>query len=175
MSAGAVTSVTDAASLAGVAAGDVVELAGEVVGNPLAQLLSLLSQVVSADDAQEEGVRLMLSMGPDLAAAPVRDLLLLADGGVTGVLTLPAAADGAIDALLFGRFRVLGKATRVLGKGEAINLTRRTSLGPDGAGDGARDGARVRRAHGGRVLDRPRRPGRRGAGSADPAAGASTA
>ena len=61
----------------------------------------------------------------------MRDLVLSGPADIRAVLTLstefltPAAADR----LLGGRFTVLGKVSRVLESGEAINLTRRTALG----------------------------------------------
>jgi len=144
--------------------GDLVEVTGEVVGNPVEQVLDPFFQIVpylgydiealtrpkkrkgpsksgnpavraqaapGADMSEEDVLGLLATMRADLEGSSMRDLVLSGPADIRAVLTLstefltPAAADR----LLGGRFTVLGKVSRVLESGEAINLTRRTALG----------------------------------------------
>lgn len=162
--------------------GRLVEVTGEVLGNPLEQMLDLVRQMLpyfgmdedalrapkkppgqakaikggkrsgnpamqaaaraaeAGEQAESEAFdpetvfRMLLTMREDLESATVRDLLIEGPDGIRAVLGLSTEFyDRATsDQLLAGRFTALGKTTRVLAEGEALNLTRRTVLGVAG-------------------------------------------
>jgi hypothetical protein len=138
--------------------GDFVEIAGQVVENPLKRLLTLLirmapllgidikqllekgpprggakgKQTPAVDIDALEGVRLTLMFGADMFDSPIEDLVLEADGRKRIVVTADREflSEGAVERLLGCEYKVLGKVTRVLAEDSpAINLTRRCALG----------------------------------------------
>jgi hypothetical protein len=153
--------------LADIEIGALVEMSGEIIGNPLQQMLDFFLQILpylgydlealmkpkkrkdssrsgnpakragesATEELEEEDLfRLLATMRGDLDSSSMRDLVLLGSEQVRAVLTLSTEflTSAAADRLLGGRFRVIGKVTRVLDMGESINLTRRTALGLGG-------------------------------------------
>jgi hypothetical protein len=167
----AVTRLADGSALGELKAGDLVEVTGEVRGNPLQEVLNLFGRLApylgidldkprgkrsdgskqkqrgnqpsrqqrqqqqqQSDEASvmgEEELRLLMTMRADLDQASVRDLVLAGPDDIKAVLTLSREFlhVASEEYLLDGRFRVLGKVTRVLAGDDYINLTRRTALG----------------------------------------------
>lgn len=157
--AGSITRIASLDELSGLDSGSLVEITGEIVGNPLQQLVSLFTQLMpymgldetslrrsgrsrrksgnpaagqGAADGHDE-LRMLLQMRDDLAAATVQDVVLDAEF-MKAVLTPSTEffSGGTVDYLLAGRFTALGKVTRVLEKEDSINLVRRTVLGAAG-------------------------------------------
>ncbi len=157
--AGSITRIASLDELSGLDSGSLVEITGEIVGNPLQQLVSLFTQLMpymgldetslrrsgrsrrksgnpaagqGAADGHDE-LRMLLQMRDDLAAATVQDVVLDAEF-MKAVLTPSTEffSGGTVDYLLAGRFTALGKVTRVLEKDDSINLVRRTVLGAAG-------------------------------------------
>lgn len=133
--------------------GQIVEVEGEIIGNPLRQILDAFAALIpfaGIDQQQSTGaakkgprVQSPANSGPpemamfktmldDVNKATVIDLVLEADNDVRAVLTmarefLPRAAE---DNLLQGHFVALGKVTRTFSReGEQVNLLRRTAFG----------------------------------------------
>jgi hypothetical protein len=138
--------------------GQLIELAGEYLGNPLEDILSymaaiypyyeeqqktqklaateataIMSGVMQQMEASESefGIRMMISMADDIAKVPVHDLLLRTPAGLQAVLTVSSEyySSATSEYLRAGNFRVIGKVTKVISDSDTINLTRRTVLG----------------------------------------------
>lgn len=93
-----------------------------------------LQQAQSAEE--ERFTRQMIKqMLVDMAEIPVHDVLLRTPSGVSAVLTVSSEyySPKINEYLTAGDFIALGKVTRVLKEGEAINLARRSVMGAAGA------------------------------------------
>jgi hypothetical protein len=152
-------------ALADLRSGMLVEVTGQITGNPLlqmSQVLFAMAPITGLDiealmqgkyekptrtkpkpnanpaprppvDAESAaGLRLFFTMVNQIMNAPVRDIVLTSDFGLATVLALESSfVEDLADAHAYqSEVRVLGKLTRVVEPGgEAINLTRRSSLG----------------------------------------------
>jgi hypothetical protein len=94
-----------------------------------AVMAGVLQQV--QDSQNEFGIQMMLRMAEDIAKVPVHDLLLRTSTGLQAVLTASSEYYSAAtnEYLRAGKFKVIGKVTRIVNDPEVINLTRRTFLG----------------------------------------------
>ena len=164
-------------TLGAVQSGQLVELAGEYLGNPIENLVNffgvLYPYVQDSDEASGQvaprptakaarsgnpatraaardsggvgaksgetataalGIRVLQRMVSDLEDAPVHDLLFQIGDSLKAVVTVSSAYYSAEtnEQLRSGKFRVVGKVTRVLAGDETINLTRRTVIGVAG-------------------------------------------
>jgi hypothetical protein len=83
------------------------------------------------DSENEFGLQMMLRMADDIRNAPVHDLLLRRPTGLQAVLTVSSEYYSlkTNEYLRAGKFRVIGKVTRIVTGASTINLTRRTLLG----------------------------------------------
>ncbi|HEX3803595.1 MAG TPA: hypothetical protein VHV75_12230 [Solirubrobacteraceae bacterium] len=159
-----VTLVESTQSLDGLRTGMLVEVPGQITGNPLLQMSQVLFAMAPftgfdiealmagkyekpapkpkpnaapaptppVDPDGAAGLRLFFTMVMQIMNAPVRDIVLTSDFGLSTVLGLETThVEELTDAHTYqSEVRVLGKLTRVIGSGdEAINLTRRSSLG----------------------------------------------
>lgn len=79
-------------------------------------------------------MRMFRKMKEELEASPIHDVVMETSAGVKAVLTVASDYydDAVAERLSSGDFVVLGKVTRVLREGEAINLSRRTVMGKMG-------------------------------------------
>jgi hypothetical protein len=161
--------VVDSSQLELVNAGQLVEVSGEIVGNPLQQILDVVGRIIPyvraaedpggrpthgptrserrrpqqrqagstvQQDSSNEGMssdvlKMFQVMREDVERATVRDLVLKSSGDMKAVLTTSREflSHEAEEYLLGGRFKAIGKITRVLEEGESINLARRTAIG----------------------------------------------
>ncbi len=156
--------------------GQLVELSGEYLGNPIEDILAFFNSLFPYMATQEptapspgaeatsggkqrrsgspakraaaaqvsptpavaqnldEGLRLLVRKGQDIAEAPVHDLLFRTGEGIEAVVTVASEYYSSTinEYLRAGEFRVVGKVTRVLKDEKCINLTRRTVLGAAG-------------------------------------------
>jgi len=156
---GAIIELTSVGQLDDLQTGELVEIVGQVNGNPLQHVLDLLATFapylgIDLDGAKSspakpkqnkqravapadedtfgpEEIRLFQTMRADLDNASVRDLVLDGPDDVKAVLTLSREflSKTGEEYLLGGRFTTLAKVTRVLANDELINLTRRTAIG----------------------------------------------
>jgi hypothetical protein len=101
------------------------------------QLLPLAVKVVEAQE-QRKILRLLVQMRDELAESAVHDTVIIGPDGLKAILTMSSEFYGeATNAYLReGVFTVIGKVTRVLDRGDQINLLRRTVLGAAGADQG---------------------------------------
>jgi hypothetical protein len=142
---GVIMDLTSDPSLGDLKPGDLVELSGQVIENPLKRLLSLLirmapllgidlqqlvkkgpprpgggkgrpGEVLDADAL--EGVRSLLLFGADMFDSQVEDLVLdgSADRRVVVTADVEFMTEGALQRVLGCHYNVLGKVTRVLSK-----------------------------------------------------------
>ena len=83
------------------------------------------------DNQSEFGIQMMLRMAEDIAKVPVHDLLLRTPTGLQVVLTVSSEYYSAAtnEYLRAGKFKIIGKVTRIVNDRDVINLTRRTFLG----------------------------------------------
>jgi hypothetical protein len=173
--------VVDPTQLELVNAGQLVEVSGEILGNPLQQVLDVVGRILPYMDAgledqntatrragsgpnraerrraqqrqpggaqsqqltdtssrgmSSEDLTIFQVMREDVESAQVRDLVLKSSGDLRVVLTMSREflSREAEEYLLGGRFKAIGKITRVLEGDESINLTRRTAIGLAGPG-----------------------------------------
>lgn len=106
-------------------------------GNPAVKASAALQQTqqpIAEDNNSEEGIRVLRRMSQDMKSAPVHDLLFRTEHELEAVVTVASLYYSATttEHLRAGKFRVVGKVTRVLGEGQSINLMRRTVLGVAG-------------------------------------------
>jgi hypothetical protein len=94
-----------------------------------AVMAGILQQV--QDSQNEFGIQMMLRMSEEITKVPVHDLLLRTSTGLQAVLTVSSEYYTAAtnEYLRAGKFRVIGKVTRIVNDPDVINLTRRTFLG----------------------------------------------
>lgn len=176
--------LADAEGLNGLYSGQLVEVAGEYLGNPIEDILAFFETLVPyvteeeiendrtegsqptkaqrkrsgnpsvratasqnpskspVEDAGPDasGIKLLHRMTKDIASSPVHDLLFRTEDGLEAVVTAASLYYSATttEYLRAGEFRVIGKVTKVVKPGDAINLTRRTVLGAAGS-DVAKD------------------------------------
>jgi hypothetical protein len=174
----------DPEQIQGLRPGQLVELAGEYLGNPLEDILAFVAamypyfaeqqkvQKAAAAEALQQarkaqrsgnparrpqaqgstpdvtaimadvmeklqnsenefGIQMMLRMADDITKVPVHDLLLRTPTGLHAVLTVSSEYYSATtnEYLRAGKFRVVGKVTKIVIDADTINLTRRTFLG----------------------------------------------
>ncbi|MFC9090314.1 DUF6414 family protein [Nocardiopsis dassonvillei] len=81
--------------------------------------------------AFDQGIKVMQHLKEDIDRTPVHDLLVVTQKDLKVVLTASSQYySGTVNEFLkSGDFNVLGKVTRVLKEGGAINLARRTAMG----------------------------------------------
>jgi hypothetical protein len=99
-----------------------------------------LAETVIEGQAQKKGIEMMLKMRGDLRDAAVHDTVIEGPSGFKAVLTMSSEffGEATTENLREGVFTAIGKVTRVLQKGESINLIRRTIMaaaGPEAARD----------------------------------------
>ena len=94
-----------------------------------AVMAGVLQQV--QDGQSEFGIQMMLRMAEDITKVPVHDLLLRTPTGLQAVLTVSSEYYSAAtnEYLRAGKFRIIGKVTKIVNAPDVINLTRRTFLG----------------------------------------------
>lgn len=115
-------------------------------GNPArradaSQAIPIVSEVVTGilqelkEKEDQFGIDMMIRMAEDIRNAPVHDLLLRTDAGLQAVLTVSSEyyTPATNEYLRAGKFRVIGKVTKIVTESETINLTRRTIMGAAGA------------------------------------------
>ncbi|MGQ1836950.1 DUF6414 family protein [Kocuria turfanensis] len=173
-----VVRIADTENLTDLYSGQLVELSGEYLGNPIEDILTFFDAFVpyvaeeETEKSQASGaqttkaqkkrsgnpsvraaasqaptqasgnnesedmswMRLMKRMSQDIESAPVHDLLFRTEHGLEAVITAASLYYSATttEYLRAGEFRVIGKVTKVVKEGDAINLTRRTVLGAAG-------------------------------------------
>lgn len=175
---GQLVRLAEAEQLASLYSGQLVELSGEYLGNPIEDVLAFFSSMMpyleeneggkkpDQGDAKSTGaqkrrsgnpavraaaelpsatatsqvqdnsgaMRMLQRMSQDIESAPVHDLLFRTEHDLEAVITVASLfySSTTTEYLRAGEFRVIGKITRVVRDGDAINLTRRTVLGAAG-------------------------------------------
>lgn len=160
-SSGRITTITTEDELKNINVGQLVEIRGEILGNPLAQVLKFWTNImplmeppqplspnrgerrsvqgggkskppepVVPDSTTPDAIAFVKYLANEVAAAQVRDNVLKTDFGVDVLLTMSRKllTESAEEYLLGGNFVALGKVTRVIGLGQSLDLTRRSTI-----------------------------------------------
>lgn len=123
--------------------GQLVEIRGQYLGNPLEQIIDLATTFLGyleegnalPENVDAVGIRVMKKMQKDLMDSPVRDALFKGTTGLQVVLTLdvPQFSPATREKLRAGTFTTLGKVTQVMIGEGSIDLARRTVAGAAGS------------------------------------------
>jgi hypothetical protein len=149
----------DESAWASLRVGEIVELRGELIRNPVADLLEAVEWLwphardlpetrrpqrggaAPTAAAEQAALAVFRLAAGDADDAPTGDVLFrLAGSEVTCLVTLPRDLGGlAIDDLIGVQVRLLGKVVRLIGPDESVSLVRRSRLGST-AGEVLRSG-----------------------------------
>jgi hypothetical protein len=140
---GKVQALSSVDQLSSLDIGQLVEVRGSYLGNPLEQIVeqgaAILGYLEESDTApaplDSAGIRIMLKMQRDLSNSPVRDALFMGSSGLQVVLAMDAQhfSPATGERLRAGVFTVIGKVTQVMITEGSVNLARRTVMGAVGS------------------------------------------